>query len=82
MRRHRERRRKGLRSLTLELRAEVNELVRRGYLARDGRNDVTRSWWREPQRVTQLIILPKPLQFVVTGVRASERLPSFASDMN
>ncbi len=40
MRRHRERRRNGLRSLTVELRdSEVNELIKRGYLAPESRAD-------------------------------------------
>ena len=41
MRRHRERRREGLRSLTVELRdSEVNELIRRGYLGRDDHGNI------------------------------------------
>jgi hypothetical protein len=40
MRRHRERRRDGLRCLTIELReTEVGELIRRGYLSGDDRTD-------------------------------------------
>jgi hypothetical protein len=40
MRRHRERRRDGLRCLTIELReTEVTELVRQGFLSEDARND-------------------------------------------
>jgi hypothetical protein len=40
MRRHRERRRDGLRCLTIELReTEVAELVRQGFLQKDARND-------------------------------------------
>ena len=40
MRRHRQRRRDGLRCLTVELRAtEINTLVRMGLLHRDSRND-------------------------------------------
>jgi hypothetical protein len=40
MRRHRERRRNGLRSVTVELRdSEVNELIKRGYLAPESRAD-------------------------------------------
>ena len=40
MRRHRERRRDGLRCLRIELRAtEINELITRGFLASDSRNE-------------------------------------------
>jgi hypothetical protein len=40
MRRHRERRRSGIRCLTIEIReAEVAELIRRGLLRRETRND-------------------------------------------
>ena len=40
MRRHRERRRDGLRCMTIELReTEVAELVRKGFLEEDARND-------------------------------------------
>jgi hypothetical protein len=40
MRRHRERRRDGLRCTTIELReTEVTALVRKGFLKEDGRND-------------------------------------------
>jgi hypothetical protein len=40
MRRHRERRRDGLRCMTIELReTEVTELIRRGHLEDDARND-------------------------------------------
>jgi hypothetical protein len=42
MRLHRERRREGLRCLTVELRAtEVNALIRKGLLKREARNDRT-----------------------------------------
>jgi hypothetical protein len=41
MRRHRARRRRELRCLTIDLRgAEINALIRRGYLANDTRNDL------------------------------------------
>jgi hypothetical protein len=41
MRRHRERRREGLRCLTIELReTEINALTRRGFLKADARNDL------------------------------------------
>ena len=40
MRRHRERRREGLRCLTIELReTEIDALTRRGFLKADARND-------------------------------------------
>jgi hypothetical protein len=40
MRRHRERRRRGMRCLRVELReTEIDELVRRGLLTEDARND-------------------------------------------
>ena len=40
MRRHRERRREGLRSLTIELRVtEIDALVRNSFLKADARND-------------------------------------------
>lgn len=40
MRRHRERRRDGLRCLNIELRAtEIDELITRGFLAPDSRNE-------------------------------------------
>jgi hypothetical protein len=40
MRRHRERRRAGLRCVTIELRAtEIGALIRRGFLKEDGRHD-------------------------------------------
>jgi hypothetical protein len=40
MRRHRKRRRDGLRCLIIELReTEIDELVRRGFLTEDARND-------------------------------------------
>jgi hypothetical protein len=41
MRRHRERRRDGLRCLTIELReTEIDALARRGFLKADARNDL------------------------------------------
>jgi hypothetical protein len=48
MRRHRQRRREGLRFLTIELHeTEVDALIRSGYLQRDSRN--------EPNAVTQAL---------------------------
>jgi hypothetical protein len=42
MRRHRERRRDGLRCMTIELReTEVTELIRKGLLNNDARNDLS-----------------------------------------
>jgi hypothetical protein len=41
MRRHRERRRSGLRCVTIELRAtEIAALIRKGFLKEDGRDDL------------------------------------------
>jgi hypothetical protein len=41
MRYHRERRREGLRCVTIELReTEVTELIRRGFMIADARNDI------------------------------------------
>jgi hypothetical protein len=55
MRRHRQRRREGLRSLRIELReTEVDMLVRSGYLQRDRRNDasaVTHALYRVFDRI-------------------------------
>jgi SOS response regulatory protein OraA/RecX len=55
MRRHRQRRREGLRSLTIELReAEIDALIRSGFLERGSRNDanaVTEALYRVFDRI-------------------------------
>jgi hypothetical protein len=55
MRRHRARRREGLRSLTIELReTEIDALIRSGYLQRDCRNElnaVTQALYRVFDRI-------------------------------